>query len=241
MGAWWNSLEAVAAVTGWLQIAVAACGVLTAASAIFLWVSGAQLTRLQSKNESAVRERIARLEIESAAFRQELDSHPRTKKSAEANVDRRASARSSGDRPQTAVFEPPSKNVSVDKTSASAPTRANLKRLSTEERRQFAKILRRGPKGLVEIFAVDKNNECVAFAKDLTRVFTGSGWKTDPVGPADSGFSARGITMLVRDGGILPPHAAVLQRAFESVNITVSNQSDPTTPDRTVRIVVGPS
>lgn len=58
MPSWWNSLESVNTVKGWLDLTVLITGLVTAAGAVLIWVVGNRVSTLQGEKDAELRTRM---------------------------------------------------------------------------------------------------------------------------------------------------------------------------------------
>jgi hypothetical protein len=109
-----------------------------------------------------------------------------------------------------------------------------------EQRTRLIDALKRGPKGPVKLACVLGDVEGNAFADQIRKALDASGWPDcDPSQRVYVGGNPVGFGVVVRDAENPPPHAAVLQQAFESVGITCGGAEDPDVPESVVEVLVG--
>lgn len=116
-----------------------------------------------------------------------------------------------------------------------APRRLTLDRL-----RRFLDILRKGPKGPVDIQFAANDAEASAFASQIRDALRNAGWDAHITAAFVSVESLQGLVVTVYNADRAPVHVAVLKNALEQVGFPVSvRPSDQSVPEGIVRLFVG--
>jgi len=111
--------------------------------------------------------------------------------------------------------------------------------ITSEQTVRLLEILRQSAKGPVTVLTHGPgDSEAGAFASDIRNVLSAAGWAASFA--QSSGSARRGVGIGIRSRANPPAHAAILQRAFESVGISMGGFEDARIAEGVVEIDVGP-
>ncbi len=111
--------------------------------------------------------------------------------------------------------------------------------LTPEQRGQLVKALRSGPRGPVDTISVLGDAESHAFAIELDTLLKEAGWVTGGVSQAVFSGNPTGLIIKVHSKETVPPHAVPLQRALNSIGVSVAAEADSKIPAQSLALVIG--
>lgn len=114
--------------------------------------------------------------------------------------------------------------------------------LTPAQRVRLIEILKKSPKGEIDITCIMGDGEGNAFATEIDGLLKAAGWTVTGGGVTQavySGGNPRGAGILVRNASTAPAYAATLQQAFQEIGLPVPAAEVPDLPEGIVKLVVG--
>ena len=258
MFAWWNSLEATAAVNTWMQLFAVLGATLTTISILLLWWNGNRMANYLSEREQSANKKIKAVEKAAEQIRKELlatqqnqDIADQRRRLAEMDAD---GLRKEVERTRKRYSEAEGslkdridelKHMNITQTQGDAaktqPVEAAPRTgaLDGQQRKMLAKLLGSGPKGELDIISVLDDPNSHEMAQEMKQIFEDQGWSTSEI--IQNAFSQppEGFVLVIHSKETAPSYAKFLQRTLTTMGFPVSAQINNKYREWSISLVVG--
>lgn len=250
---WWQSLESVAALNGWMQVIALIGAAVTGVCVYFLWVNGNRMIQNLMEREQHTVKRIKAVEAAAEKIRKELLATQQSQDIAEqkrrlAEMDSDA-LRKEMDKIRKRYHDAEGalkdrinelKDFNITQSRDLSQT-AGQKQISLDgqQEKMLGKLLSSGPKGEIDIIAVMDNPESSALASQFMDIFNEHGWTTQ--GIIQSAFSnpPEGIILVIHSKQTAPSYAKFLQRTLTTIGFPVQAQINNKYREWSISMIVG--
>lgn len=250
---WWSNLEALASLSGWMQIIAIVCAAATAVFVFQLWANGNRMINYLVDRERHASHRIKAVEKAAEKIRKDLletqqnqDIADQKRRLAEMDSDalrkemEKIRQRYSDAEGKLKERIDELKDMNITQTSGIGQTTGAMKSaLDPQQRKMLTGLLKSGPKGELDIIAVLDDSDSNALALDIKKAFDEQGWTTQ--GIVQSAFSnpPKGITLVIHSKQTAPSYAKFLQRTFTTIGLPVAAQVNNKFREWSISMIVG--
>jgi len=258
---WWQNLDSLIAINGWVQFIAVLGGLATIVSVLFLWSYGNKMINILINREKKASQKIAAVEKAAEHIRKELLS---TQQNQDIADQRRHLAEMDADslrkelehsrkryaQAETALKDRIGdlKNLQIThglKTTKPSDAQtvpiAEIPKtaLDMQQKEILAKLLASGPKGELDIIAVLDNTSSFEMAQELKKILDYHGWATRDI--VQSAFSKPpdGMVLVIHSKPTAPSYAKFLQKTLTTLGLSVSAQINDKYPEWSISLIVG--
>jgi hypothetical protein len=250
---WWQNLESVALVNGWLQVLATAGAAGTVICTFLLWIKGNRMVghlidreRNASSRIKAVEKAAEQIRRELLATQQNQDIADQKRRLAEMDADAlRKEIEKVRRRYQDAEVTlrdriDELKDMNITQSSETTQTGGLQKHtLDNQQLKMLVKLLSAGPKGELDIISVLNDTRSNEFATLLKKTFDDQGWNTQ--GIVQSAFTnpPEGLVLVIHSKQTAPSYAKFLQRTFTTLGMPVTAQINSKFREWSISLIVG--
>ena len=253
----WTNLEALASLSGWIQVVAVLSAAATTVFVFLLWSNGNRMISFLIDRERHASNRIKAVEKAAEQIRRELLETQQNQDIADqkrrlAEMDAGAlrkemeKIRSRYSMAEGALKDriDELKDMNITQTSGSSglghiTTRELQSTLDSQQRKMLISLLKSGPKGELDLIAVLDDSDSNSLALDFKKIFDEQGWTTQ--GIVQSAFSSppKGLSLVIHSKQTAPSYAKFLQRTFTTLGLPVTVQINNKFREWSISLIVG--
>ena len=245
---WWDSIDTVSRFNSWMQLAVIVFALLAAVSGFLVWLSGNKISLQHTESAALARQKIKTYENTSLSVHKELVTLQQKQfeteqllKVANTGLSKLRKQLKKAQKKQLEAEQALDRIKSGrDRISheSEIPITPKQPALFPKFSEQFLDILKKGPEGIIDIYAVQGDSVSNGLAADFDTLFKKAGWTTN--GVAQSTFSQKinGLVLAFNSKDTAPSYASFLLHAFNKLGIPVSTRINSKYPEWSLSLIV---
>lgn len=245
---WWDSIDTVSRFNNWMMFAVIVFAFLTAVSGFLVWLSGNRISLQQAESAALVRQNIKTYEKTSLNVHKELVTLQQKQfeteqllKVANTNLTKLRNQLKKAEKKRLGAEQALSrikmdKNKTVPKYEIQVIPEQSA--LFSKFNARFLDILKQGPEGIIDIYAVKGDSTSIELAADFHTLFNKAGWTTNGVVQSTFFPKIEGLVLAFNSKDTAPSYASFLLQAFNRLGITVSSRTNNKYPEWSLSLIV---
>jgi hypothetical protein len=265
MFSWWQELDSVIALNGWMQTITFIGVLLTIVSLLLLWIYGNKMIGVLIERERKASQKISAVEKAAEQIRRELlstqqnqDIADQKRQLAEMDAD---SLRKELEQSRKRYSEAENalkdrigelRNLHITHSGQSSTTAGITDSGSTakaaemvksaldaQQRKMLTKLLASGPKGELDIISILDDSMSLSMAKELQKLLKDQGWTSKDIVQSSFSNPPDGLVLVVHSKQTAPSYAKFLQRTFTTIGLSISAQINDKYPEWSISLIVG--